>query len=100
MNQLLAIQDILSNGYTVEFLDVLSIIALIFGITVITNKNPIASLLSLIGLFASISVYLILSGLTFIGFSYLIVYIGAVSILFLFILMLINIRTSELQSNN
>ncbi len=66
MNQLLAIQDILSNGYTVEFLDVLSIIALIFGITVITNKNPIASLLSLIGLFASISVYLILSGLTFI----------------------------------
>ena len=39
-------------------------------------------------------------GLNFIGFSYLIVYIGAVSILFLFILMLINIRTSELQSNN
>ena len=79
MNQLLAIQDILSNGYTVEFLDVLSIVALMFGITVITNKNPIASLLSLIGLFASISVYLILSGLTFIGFSYLIVYIGAVN---------------------
>nr|YP_010526698.1 NADH dehydrogenase subunit 6 [Pleurocordyceps sinensis]UXR11766.1 NADH dehydrogenase subunit 6 [Pleurocordyceps sinensis] len=100
MNQLFAIQDILSNGYTIEFLDILSIIALLFGITVISNKNPIASLLSLIGLFASISVYLILSGLTFIGFSYLIVYIGAVSILFLFILMLINIRTSELLSNN
>lgn len=100
MNQLFAIQDILTNGYTVEFLDVLSVIAVFFGITVIINKNPIASLLCLIGLFASISVYLILSGLTFIGFSYLIVYIGAVSILFLFILMLINIRTSELQSNN
>ncbi len=98
--QLLSIQDIISNGYTVEFLDVLSIIAVFFGITVIINKNPIASLLCLIGLFASISVYLILSGLTFIGFSYLIVYIGAVSILFLFILMLINIRTSELHSNN
>lgn len=92
--------DIFSNGYTVEYLDVLSIIALFFGITVIINKNPIASLMSLIGLFASISLYLILLGLTFIGFSYLIVYIGAVSILFLFILMLINIRTSELQSNN
>ena len=100
MNQLLAIYDILSSGYTVEYLDVLSVIALLFGISVIVNKNPIASLLSLIGLFASISVYLILSGLTFIGFSYLIVYIGAVSILFLFILMLINIRTSELHSNN
>lgn len=95
-----SIQDIVSNGYTVEFLDILSVIAVLFGITVIINKNPIASLLCLIGLFASVSVYLILSGLTFIGFSYLIVYIGAVSILFLFILMLLNIRTSELQSNN
>lgn len=95
-----SIQDIVSNGYTVEFLDLLSVIAVLFGITVIINKNPIASLLCLIGLFASVSVYLILSGLTFIGFSYLIVYIGAVSILFLFILMLLNIRTSELHSNN
>ncbi|YP_009252444.1 NADH dehydrogenase subunit 6 (mitochondrion) [Hirsutella rhossiliensis] len=96
----MTLYDVFSNGYTVEYLDVLSIIALFFGITVIINKNPIASLMSLIGLFASISLYLILLGLTFIGFSYLIVYIGAVSILFLFILMLINIRTSELQSNN
>jgi len=31
--------------------------------------------------------------------SYLLVYIGAVSILFLFVLMLINVRLSELQSN-
>ena len=45
MNQLLATYDILSNGHTVEFLDVLSIVALLFGITVITNKNPIASLI-------------------------------------------------------
>ena len=88
------------NGFTVNFLDVLSIIALILGITVIIIKNPIGSLISLIMLFAAISVYLIMIGLTFIGFSYLIVYIGAVSILFLFILMLINIRTSELLSNN
>lgn len=100
MNQLFLVYEIFSNGHTIEFLDILSIIALLFGISVIINKNPIGALMSLIGLFASISIYLILSGLTFIGFSYLIVYIGAVSILFLFILMLINIRSSELQSNN
>lgn len=88
------------SGYTVNFLDILSIMALILGIIVIIIKNPIGSLISLIMLFGAISVYLIIIGLTFIGFSYLIVYIGAVSILFLFILMLINIRTSELQSNN
>ena len=73
---------------------------MLFGVTVITIKNPIGSLMCLIGLFGAISVYLIMIGLNFIGFSYLIVYIGAVSILFLFILMLINIRSSELLSNN
>lgn len=76
---LYTLYDVFFNGYTVEYLDVLSIIALFFGITVIINKNPITSLMSLIGLFASISLYLILLGLTFIGFSYLIVYIGAVT---------------------
>ena len=53
----------------------------------------------LIGLFSTISCYLILIGLSFIGISYLLVYVGAVSILFLFILMLINIRISELSSD-
>ena len=80
-------------------LNILSLLAIISGILIIVSKNPIVSILFLIGLFASISSYLIIIGLSFIGLSYLIVYIGAVSILFLFILMLINIRISELQSN-
>ena len=50
-------------------------------------------------MFLSISSYLIILGLNFIGLSYLLVYVGAVSILFLFILMLINVRISELLSN-
>jgi len=73
--------------------------ALFCGIFVIISKNPIVSVLFLIGLFLCISTYLMLSGMTFIGIAYLLVYIGAVSILFLFILMLINVRISELQSN-
>jgi NADH-ubiquinone oxidoreductase chain 6 len=100
MNQLLSVSEYITNGYTVDTLEILSIASLCAGITVITIKNPITSLMSLIMLFGIIAVYLIFCGLTFIGFSYLIVYIGAVSILFLFILMLINIRSSELQSNN
>jgi NADH-ubiquinone oxidoreductase chain 6 len=98
--QLFVLFDLLNNGFKVEFLEALSLIALLFGISVITIKNPIGSLMCLIGLFGTVSVYLIIIGLNFIGFSYLIVYIGAVSILFLFILMLINIRKSELLSNN
>jgi NADH-ubiquinone oxidoreductase chain 6 len=100
MNNLFLINETFTNGYTSYTLDILSVLAIICAIFVIVMKNPIVSVLFLIGLFANISFYLILLGLSFIGLSYLIVYIGAVSILFLFILMLINIRISELQSNN
>jgi NADH-ubiquinone oxidoreductase chain 6 len=96
---LFLLNEIYTNGYTYYILDILSVLAVISGICVIISKNPIVSVLNLIALFAYVSFYLIIIGLNFIGLSYLIVYIGAVSILFLFILMLINIRTSELQSN-
>ena len=99
MNNLFLINETFTNGYISNILDVVSVLAIFCAISVIVNKNPIISILFLIGLFASISSYLIILGLSFIGLSYLIVYIGAVSILFLFILMLINIRISELQSN-
>lgn len=74
--------------------------ACIVHIWVIINKNPIFAVLCLIGLIGSISIYLIFIGLTFIGLAYIIIYIGAVSILFLFIVMLIDIRVSELQNDN
>lgn len=99
MNSLFLINETFTNGYISNILDIISLIAILCGVFVIISKNPIISILFLIGLFANISLYLIILGLSFIGLSYLIVYIGAVSILFLFILMLINIRISELQSN-
>ena len=99
MNDLVLFYETYTNGYKIEILDIVSLVAILCGILVIISKNPIVSVLFLIGLFASISCYLIMLGLSFIGLSYLIVYIGAISILFLFILMLINIRISELQSN-
>lgn len=93
---LYVISEFTFNGYSVYCLDLLYILALLFSILVIISKNPIVSVLFLIGLFLALSAYLILTGLNFIGLSYLLVYIGAVSILFLFILMLINVRISEL----
>ena len=85
------------SGYSEISLDIIYVIAILLGTLVIISKNPVVSVLFLIGLFLSISCYLILTGLNFIGLSYLLVYIGAVSILFLFILMLINVRISELS---
>lgn len=90
------VNEMTFNGYSAVNLDILYIIAILLGIFVIVSKNPIVSVLFLIGLFLCIAAYLILTGLNFIGLSYLLVYIGAVSILFLFILMLINVRISEL----
>src|SRR3954462_1254788 len=88
-----------TNEYTDELLDLLSLFSILCGIFVIISKNPIISVQFLIGLFLNIAGYLIMLGITFIGLSYLLVYVGAVSILFLFILMLINIRISELLSD-
>src|SRR3981081_4305068 len=99
MNSIFILNENFTNGYSVEMLDFISIISVISGIFVIISKNPIVSVLFLIGLFLSISSYLIILGINFIGLSYLLVYVGAVSILFLFILMLINVRVSELFSN-
>jgi NADH-ubiquinone oxidoreductase chain 6 len=93
------LNEIYTNGYRVEILDIVSLVAILSSILVIISKNPIVSVLFLIGLFLSIASYLMILGLNFIGLSYLLVYVGAVSILFLFILMLINVRISELLSN-
>ena len=97
-NNLYILIDNNTNGYNAEFLDFISLLAILSGIFVIISKNPVISVLFLIGLFLCISSYLILLGISFIGLSYLLVYVGAVSILFLFILMLINVRISELQA--
>src|SRR5579875_3612248 len=99
MYDLFLLNEIYTNGYRVEVLDIVSLVAVLCSILVIISKNPIVSVLFLIGLFLSISSYLIILGINFIGLSYLLVYVGAVSILFLFILMLINIRISELLSD-
>jgi NADH-ubiquinone oxidoreductase chain 6 len=96
---ILFVSDNFSFGYLISYTYIFTTLSIILGIFIIITKNPIISVLYLILLFSSISCYLILIGITFIGISYLLVYVGAVSILFIFILMLINIRVSELISD-
>jgi NADH-ubiquinone oxidoreductase chain 6 len=98
MSNLYVLYEI-SFGFSTSFLNLLAFLSLFLGIFIIVTKNPIISVLYLILLFSSISCYLIFIGIKFIGISYLLVYVGAVSILFIFILMLINIRVSELTVN-
>ena len=99
MNSLLFFTETFTNGYKSGALFFIDTACIVAAISVIISKNPIVSVLFLIGLFLGIACHLLVSGLNFIGLSYLLVYVGAVSILFLFILMLINIRVSELVSD-
>jgi len=94
---LILVNGVVFSGFVANFLDVLFVVASFFGGYVVISKSPVVSVLFLIGLFLAIASYLMLSGITFIGLAYLLVYIGAVSILFLFIVMLINVRISELK---
>lgn len=99
MSNLYILNEIITNALNYNFLNIISILSIFSGIFVIISKNPIVSVLFLIGLFLTIACYLMMLGINFIGLSYLLVYVGAVSILFLFILMLINVRISELVTN-
>lgn len=102
MLNLFVLNETFTNGLNYGLLSIIELTSIICGISVIVSKNPIVSVLFLIGLFLNIAGYLMMLGINFIGLSYLLVYVGAVSILFLFILMLINVRVSELitDTNN
>lgn len=100
MLSLFILNETFTSGLSYNILNLISLVSIICGVSVIISKNPIVSVLFLIGLFLSIAGYLMMLGINFIGLSYLLVYVGAVSILFLFILMLINVRISELVTDN
>lgn len=100
MSNLFVLNETFTNGFSYNILYIISVLSVLSGIFIIISKNPILSVLFLIGLFFNIAGYLMMLGINFIGLSYLLVYVGAVSILFLFILMLINVRISELVTDN
>jgi len=100
MVNLFILNETFTNGLNYNIINLISLTSILCGIFVIISKNPIVSVLFLIGLFLNIAGYLMMLGMNFIGLSYLLVYVGAISILFLFILMLINVRISELTSDS
>lgn len=79
-------------------LDLLAFGAVLSGVLVITSVNPVISVLFLISVFVNAAGYLVLLGVGFVGISYLIVYVGAIAILFLFVVMMLNISITEIVS--
>ena len=79
----------------------LSALALLGATMVLISKNPVHSILWLIIVFFAISGHYILLNAQFIAIVNLIVYAGAIMVLFLFVVMLMNLNSdSEPQKNN
>ena len=73
---------------------------LVFGAAVILNRNPIASALSLVICFMGLSALFMSLDAFFIGIIQVLVYAGAVMVLFLFIVMLLDLRAEQLRRIN
>jgi len=79
---------------------IFAIMMLGFGAAVVLNRNPIASALSLVMCFMGLSALFISLDAFFIGIIQVLVYAGAVMVLFLFIIMLLDLRTEARRKMN
>ena len=79
------------------FFYIFSLIAVISAIMVTVSKNTVHSVFFLILDFISISCLFIMIGAEFLGMIMLIVYVGAVAVLFLFVVMMLNVAQQKNQ---
>ena len=79
------------------FFYIFSLIAIVSAIMVTASKNTVHSVFFLILDFISISCLFILIGAEFLGMIMLIVYVGAVAVLFLFVVMMLNVAQQKNQ---
>jgi NADH-quinone oxidoreductase subunit J len=75
-------------------------VTVIFGAAVVLNPNPVASALSLVVSFLGLSALFMSLDVFFIGIIQVLVYAGAVMVLFLFIIMLLDLRAEERRRMN
>ena len=76
-----------------------SLSAIFAGSKVISSNNPIHSVFWLILAFINAAFLLLLLGLEFLPILFCIVYAGAIGIMFLFVVMLLNIKLVEISEN-
>ena len=74
-------------------------LAIISATMVITLTNAVHSVLFLIIVFCNVASLLLIIGTEFFSFMFLIVYVGAIAVLFLFVVMMLNVKTSPVTLN-
>ncbi|MGH9593402.1 MAG: NADH-quinone oxidoreductase subunit J family protein, partial [Bryobacteraceae bacterium] len=79
---------------TILFL-LFAVIAVLCGINLVIQTHPISSALSLVGVMGALAALYLLLGGEFIAMAQLIVYAGAIMVLFIFVIMLLNAGTEH-----
>jgi NADH-quinone oxidoreductase subunit J len=74
---------------------VFAIVAVVCAINVVVQTHPISSAISLIGVMGSLAVLYLLLGAEFIAAAQVIVYAGAIMVLFIFVIMLLNAGSEQ-----
>ena len=82
---------------TIFLFFIISIIIITSSLLVILSKNPIHSVLFLILVFFNTSILFLFSNAEFLAMILLIVYVGAVAVLFLFVVMMLDINITKLR---
>ncbi len=77
---------------------VLMILIVIQSLCLLVSNNTINSVSLLINIYLTTSIVYIIIGAEFLALSLIIIYVGAISILFLFVIMMLNLRTVELYN--
>src|SRR5471030_2576273 len=77
-----------------------AVLMLGFACAVVANRNPVASALSLVVSFAGLAALFVMLDAYFIGTIQVLVYAGAVMVLFLFIIMLLDLKAEERRKLN
>src|SRR5262249_37756785 len=77
-----------------------ALLTLIFGAADVINRNPVASALGLVVAFLGLAALFVSRNAYFIGIIQVLVYAGAVMVLFLFIIMLLDLRAEEQRRIN
>lgn len=74
-------------------------VALVASLFVVFSTNPVHSVLSLIVVFCSTSMLLMLLTVDFLSILFVVVYVGAIAVLFLFVIMMLNIKLVQINES-
>ncbi len=84
--------------YPIVCFYVFSVVLVLCGAMVVSSRNPVHSVLFLIAAFFNAAALFLIAGAEFLAFILVIVYVGAVAVLFLFVVMMLDVDFVQLRS--